>query len=79
MAVTLLEDTPSHVLRTALERLRPDGATAARVREELAERLEAQLARDEDGSDAYVRHLELAGYDEARYQERMEAQLGIPM
>lgn len=32
---------------------------------------------DEDGSDAYVRHLELRGYDEARFQEQMEAQMGI--
>lgn len=34
---------------------------------------------DEDGSDAYVRHLELRGYDEARFQEQMEAQMGIPV
>jgi hypothetical protein len=39
--------------------------------------IEATYVPDEDGSEAYVRHLEMAGYDEARFEEQMETARGV--
>jgi hypothetical protein len=64
-------------LHLALQQARPGGAIQFHLYEELEARKAARDAIDEDGSDAYVRHLELQGYDEARLQEEMEAQMGI--
>lgn len=54
-----------------------DRAALAYDLRDLALEAEAGYDPDEDGSDAYVRHLELQGYDEARLQEDMEARMGV--
>jgi hypothetical protein len=82
MAFTINHGTLSNMtdgqIRKALAQLtRPAGTLAEILRGELLIREEMAAMVDEDGSDAYVRHLEMAGYDEARFQEEMEARNGV--
>lgn len=63
-------------LFAARDRLRP-GSVAYLLVDNL---IESQYGYDpdEDGSDAYVRHLELRGYDDARFEEEMDMMRGLP-
>jgi hypothetical protein len=72
------------VLHLALQQARPGGAIQAHLYVELETRLAARDAADEAAFDDaaraerdYERYLEDRGYDEARFQEDMEARMGI--
>jgi hypothetical protein len=75
MAATLAE-TPLRNLEAALPRLRPGSVAYRLVLDEIEATYEHQA--EVHAEDGYIRHLEHRGYDEARLQEQMEAQLGIP-